>query len=210
VLNIFRIAIVFYVLHYCPCLFSQATPDTLRGVSHSASLAFLKRDGTCVEGPISKVDAQAVTIQPYQKPPISIQREDLLQVRQGDALVFSAVSSWDDVMAAHVVPHEGFVLKTRSGKVVKGVPSKVTQDSITLKQGLITTEYSKAEIIAVDYLRVKPRTDTWGYFAQESPELLFLFPETYYRLLGLEGRVPVRLFDASKPEAGALLQCSSR
>jgi hypothetical protein len=170
----------------------------------------MKRDGTCVEGPISKVDAQAVTIQPYKKSPISIQREDLLQVKQGNALVFSAVSFWGDVMAAHVVPHEAFVLKTRSGKVVTGVPSRVTQDSITLKQGLITTEYSKAEIIAVDYLRVKLETDTWGYFAQESPKLLFLFPETYYRLMGLEGRVPVRLFDASKPEAGAVLQCSSR
>jgi len=82
----------------------------------------MKRDGTCVEGPISKVDAQAVTIQPYKKSPISIQREDLLQVKQGNALVFSAVSFWGDVMAAHVVPHEAFVLKTRSGKVVKGVP----------------------------------------------------------------------------------------
>jgi hypothetical protein len=170
----------------------------------------MKRDRTCVQGQISKVDAKVVTIQTYKKPPISIQREDLLQVRQGDALVFSAVSSWSDVMVAHVIPHEAFVLKTRSGKVVKGVPSKVTQDSITLKQGLITIEYSKAEIIVVDYLRVKPADDTYDYFVKEGPELLFLFPETYYRLMGLEGRVPVRLFDASKPEAGAVLQCSSR
>ncbi len=114
-------------------------------------------------------------------------------------------------MAAHVVPHEAFVLKTRSGKVVKGVPSKVTQDGITLKQGLITAEYSKADIVTVDYLRVRPRTDGWDYVAQESPELLFLLPETYYRAMGLEGTVPVRLFDATKPEAGAtVLACSSR
>jgi hypothetical protein len=170
----------------------------------------MRRDGTCVEGPISKVDAKAVTIQPYKKPPISIQREDLLQVKQGDALVFSAVSSWSDVMAAHVVPHEAFVLRTRGGKMAKGMPSQVTHDSITLKEGLVTTEYSKAEIITIDYLRVKPGTDGWGYFAQESPELLFLFPETYFRLMGPEGTVPVRLFDASKPDVGAILQCSAR
>jgi len=107
-------------------------------------------------------------------------------------------------MAAHVVPHEAFVLKTRSGKVVKGTPLIVARESITLKHGLITTVYPRAEIVTVDYLRVKPETDTWDYFAQESPELLFIFPETYYRLMGLEGTIPVRLYDASVPEGGTL------
>lgn len=186
------------------CTSSQSAPGALKGVTHSASLTFVKRDGTRIEGPISKVDSMAITIQPYKQPPIKIQRVDLLQVRQGDALLFSAISSWDDVMAAHVVPHEAFVLKTRSGKVVKGTPLIVARESITLKHGLITTVYPRAEIVTVDYLRVKPETDTWDYFAQESPELLFIFPETYYRLMGLEGTIPVRLYDASVPEGGTL------
>jgi hypothetical protein len=75
---------------------------------------------------------------------------------------------------------------------------------------LVTSEYPKAEIVTVDYLRVRPETDTWDYFAQESPELLFLLPETYSRLMGLDGRVLVRLFDASMPETGAPLVCSTR
>jgi hypothetical protein len=34
----------------------------------------MKRDGTCIDGPISKVDSMAVTIQPYNEAPITIQR----------------------------------------------------------------------------------------------------------------------------------------
>jgi hypothetical protein len=206
-LNAFGIAAVLFLMQIDHYAFSQSPPDALRGVTHSATLTFVKRDGTCVYGPISKVDSSAITIQPYKKPPITIDRSDLLQVVQGDALLFSASSSWADVQAAHVVPHEAFVLKTRSGKVIKGKPLKVTADSIALKHGLITTEYSKAEIISVDYLRVRPESDGWDYFAQESPELLFVFPETYYRLMGLEGTVPVRLYDASIPESHAAPRC---
>jgi len=206
-LNAFGIAAVLILLQLDLCAFSQSTPDTLRGITHSATLAFVKRDGTCVYGPISKVDGSAITIQPYKKPPIAIERADLLQVVQGDALLFSAISSWADVQAAHVVPHEALVLKMRGGRVIKGKPLAVTADSITLKHGLTTTQYLKAEIISVDYLRVKPESDGWDYFAQESPELLFVFPETYYRLIGLEGTIPVRLYDASIPEDHAAPRC---
>lgn len=160
-----------------------------------------------MEAPISKADAHTVTIQPYKKPPITIQRDDLLQVRQGDALIFSAISSWSDVVEAHVVKHEAFVLKTRKGGVISGRPLQVTKDSITLRHGLSTTVYQKNEIATVDYLRVEPPTDSWGYFETESPELLFFLPETYLRLMGLEGTVRVRLFDASKPEENEHVQC---
>jgi hypothetical protein len=209
-LTCFGIAVFLLLLRPAPYVLSQPTPDALKGVTHSASLTFVKRDGTRVEGPISKIDATSITIQPYKQPPITIARFDLLQVRQGDGLLFSAISSWGDVEAAHVVPHEAFVLRMQSGKVVKGRPLKVTADTITLKHGLITTDYAKEEIKTVDYLRVKPGTDTWDYFAQESPELLFFFPETYYRLMGLEGRIPVRLYDASVPEGSTLPQHPGR
>jgi hypothetical protein len=200
----------FCFLLRCPLLFSQTASDTLWGVSHSASLTFTKRDLACVEGPISKADVHTVTIQPYKKPPIVIPREDLLQVSQGDALLFSAISSWNDVMATHVVKHEGFVIRTRSGNAVSGRPLLVTKDAITLRHGLTSTTYQKAEILSVDYLRVRPPTDSWGYFETESPELLFFLPETYYRLMGFEGTVRVRLFDASKPETTGPVQCLTR
>jgi hypothetical protein len=114
------------------------------------------------------------------------------------------------VEAAHVLQREAFVLKTRSGKVIKGRPLTISSGGITLKHALITTQYPKAEIITVDYLRSKPETDGFDYFAQEAPVLLFFYPEFYYRLIGLEGRIPVRLYDASMPEGIGTLQCLTR
>ena len=208
VLNISRILTILCVLQSCTFLLSQASRDTLNGVSHSASLTFLKRDGTCVSGPIAGVDEKAVTVHPYGKEPVKIQRTDLLQVSQGDALLFTAVSSWADVATAHVYPHEAFVLKLRSGKLIKGKPLAVKPDSITLKHGFVSTEYKKSEVQTIDYLRVKPESDGFDYFSQEAPGLLFFYPEFYYRLVGLEGRIPVRLYDASSPEAAAVPSCS--
>jgi hypothetical protein len=202
--------LLLFFLQCCGFAFPQSSPDALKGVTHSSSLTFVLRNGICLDGPISKIDAKAITILQNQKPPITVQREDLLQVNQGDALLFSARSSWADVAAAHVYPREAFVLKVRSGKIIKGRPVKVSADSLTLKHGLITTQYSKSEIVTVDYLRLKPETDGFDYFAQEAPALLFFYPETYYRLLGLEGRLSVRLYDASIPDGGAVLQCSRR
>lgn len=170
----------------------------------------MKRDGTCIYGPITGVDAKAVTVQPYGKEPIKIQRVDLLRVSQGDALLFTAVSSWADVAAAQVYPREAFVIKLRSGKLITGKPLAVKPDGITLKHGFVTTEYRKPDVQTVDYLRMKPESDGFDYFAQEAPGLLFFDPEFYYRLVGLEGRIPVRLYDASVPELTAVPTCSQQ
>jgi hypothetical protein len=35
---------------------------------------------------------------------------------------------------------------------------------------------------------------------QEAPYMALFYPEFYYRAAGLEGRVPVRLYDSSKPQ----------
>jgi hypothetical protein len=122
--------------------------------------------------------------------------------------LFSTVSSWADVEQTPVYPREALVLKFGSGKVVHGKPVKVSADGVTLKHGLLTTNYKKADVATVDYLRLKPESDGFDYFSQEAPGLLFFYPEFYYRLVGLEGRIPVRLYDATKPQATAPPKCS--
>lgn len=147
------------------------------------------------------------------QPPILIQRDDLLQVTQGDALLFTSSNSWLNVeqAAAHVYPREAFVLRLKSGKAVTGKPTKVSSGTITLKHGLITSDYNVAEIETVDYLRLKPESDQLDYLAQEAPVLLFFDPEFYYRSVGLEGRIPVRLYDDAKPKtAPPPSQCSKK
>ncbi len=203
----FERIVIAFVLIASSCVFAQSSSDALRGVSHSSSLTFMKRDRTCVYGPIAKVNAQAITVQQYNAKPITIQRADLLQVSQGDALLFTVLSSWSSVMKAHVLPHEAFILTMRNSKTVKGRPAKITSDSITLKHGLTTTTYMKNEVATVDYLCLKPESDNLDYFAQEAPFLLFFDPGFYYRLAGLEGRIPVRLYDSSRPESIAAPKC---
>lgn len=187
---------------------SQESSASLSHIPHSSTLTFIERDGTCIYGPIASADAIKVEVRPYGKPPVSIPRSDLLQISQGDALVFSAVSSWANVEQTPVYPREALVLKLGSGKVVQGKPAKVTADGITVKHGWITTNYKRADVVTVDYLRLKPGSDGFDYFSQEAPVLLFFSPEFYYRLIGLEGRIPVRLYDATKPQETGTPQCS--
>jgi hypothetical protein len=178
---------------------------------HSSSFTFMKKDGSCVDGPISRIDPKVVTIRQYQKPPVTIQRNDLLQISQGDALVYSARSSWADVEAVHLLAHESLMLKIRNGKVVKGRPFLVTPNGIVFKQAFWRKKlYDKDQIVTVDYLRMKPESDAFDYFAQEAPALLFFYPEFYDRLAGLEGRIPVHLYDALLPEDDAQLKCLGR
>lgn len=190
----------------------QQSTDSLPRVSRASNLMFMKRDGTCIDAAISKIDATDITVQPYGKPPITIQRTDLVQITQGDALLFTALNSWANVeqAAAHVYPREAFVLRLKKGKLIKGKPTKVTSDRISLKHGFTNSDYKKDDVATVDYLRLKPESDAFDYFSQEAPVVLFLDPEFYYRAMGLEGRIPVRLYDGTKPETDAAPTCSRR
>jgi hypothetical protein len=87
---------------------------------------------------------------------------------------------------------------------IKGRPLTVKPDSITLKYGYVTTEFKKSDVQTIDHLRMKPASDGFDYTLKEAPEFLFLYPEFYYRLARLEGRIPVRLYDASAPELPAV------
>ncbi len=179
---------------------SSAQAGDLGGLTHAASLIFAQRDGTCTRGQILLSNANSITVAPYKQNPITIQRGELLQVSQGNALIFSGRSSWRDVAHTHPYPREAFILTTKVGKRVKGTPVTVESDSIKLKHGLKTTTFAKPDIATVDYLRLKPATDSFNLALEEVPWALVFYPEFYGRLVGLEGMLPVRLYDASKPE----------
>ena len=202
-------AILFCVAGVAGTAIGQQNSDSLRQVSHSSSLVFMERDGTCIDGPVSKLSAKTITVQPNGKSMVTIKRADLLQISQGDALLFTATNTWSNIeqAAAHVYPREAFALKLKNGKLVTGKPIKVTPDTVSLKHGFVTSLYKENEIETVDYLRLKPESDSFDYFSRESPVLLFFDPEFYYRAVGLEGRLPVRLYDSAKPLTSAAPQC---
>jgi hypothetical protein len=175
----------------------------------STSMTFIKRDGSCIDGPIAKIAPKVVTVR-SQTGPVAIARRDLLQVSQNGSLVYSARSSWADVEAVHLRAPESFELRLHNGRLIKGRPLRVTPDGFVFKKILwLTTRYAKSQIVTVDYLRVKPDSEEFDYFTQTAPALLFFYPEFYDRLRGLEGRIPVRLYDAVRPEDDTALQCSA-
>jgi hypothetical protein len=174
----------------------------------SVNLTFMKKDGTCVDGAIARIQPKTVTVAQGQNPPVAIQRSDLLQVRQRDSLVFSARSSWADVEAVHLLPRESFSVKLHNGKIIKDRPLLITADGMVFKRFLwMKTRVAKAQIVTVDYLRMKPDSNAFDYFGQEAPGMLFFYPEFYDGLSGLEGRIPVRLYDAVRPQDDAPLKC---
>lgn len=199
------------ILCYCVVL-AQQQVGPLEHVSHASSLEFMLRDGTCVYGPFSKVTATEITVHPYGEPSMPIQKADLLQISQGNALLFTTFNSWDNVEleAKEIYPREAFLLRLKNGKLVRGKPTAADSDDISLKHGFVTTGYKRSEIGTVDYLRLKPETDGFDSFAQEAPVLLFFDPEFYYRAIGLEGRIPVRIYDAAKPITGTAPKCLTR
>jgi len=179
-------------------------------VTISASLTFMKKDGSCVAGPILKIEPSVVTVR-AQTGTVTIPRQDLLQVVQGDSLVFSARSSWGDVEQVHLRSRESFWVKLHNGKLITEIPLQVTADGLVYKRFLwLKKRYAKAQIVTVDYLRTKPDADVFDYFTQEAPALLFFYPEFYDRLGGLEGHVPVRLYDTLLHEDDSALKCSQR
>ena len=169
-MNVWVAALLLAVTH-SPKGYCQQSTDSLPHVSRASSLMFMERDGTCIDAAIIKIDATEITVQPYGKPPITIQRTNLVQISQGDALLFTALNSWVNVeeAAAHVYPREAFVLRLKKGKLIKGRPTKVTSDRISLKHGLTNSDYLKDDVATVDYLRLKPESDAFDYFSQEAP-----------------------------------------
>lgn len=202
-----RIAAVLLILHVAPFALAKSHrhPKT---VPHPASLIFIQKDGTCVEGTIARIEPKAIVVQTTQAPAVKIKRSDLLQASQDDSLFFSARSSWADTQAVRLWPNESLLVRTRKGLVIKGSPLFITPDSLIYKRFLwLKKKVAKDQIVTVDYLREKPVSDAIDYFAQEGPAMLFFYPDFYDRLKGLEGRIPVRLYDALLPENNAPLKC---
>lgn len=191
---------MFLLLAVSAAAFAQATTDPLDRVTHAASLTFIERNGSCLRGTVVKADASTVTVEPFRQPPVTLKRDDIIQVSQGNAYIYSARSSWADVANLKLYPREAVMLTTVAGQRTKGIAVKVTPDKISLHHGMRTKDFPKTEVATVDYLRLKPATDEFNLALEEAPWALIFYPEFYYRLAGGEGRLLVRIYDASKPE----------
>ena len=204
-----RMLALFTLLACGHLVFGRPSHHRAPVATRSTTLRLIRKSGDCLEGPLTAVTPKSVTIQPQGELPIVVARDTLRQASQNGSILFSARSSWADVEATHLLPRESFTVRLRSGKVLKETPYRVEDNGLVYKHLVwLKKVYPKSSIVTVDYLRVKPDAYGFDYFTQEAPALLFFYPEFYDQLKGLEGRVPVRLFDSNKPEDNSSLTCA--
>ncbi len=177
-------------------------------VRHDSTLTFVLRDKTCLFGTVDHADAKSITVAEAHAGKVTIESERILQVRQGDAVVLTARSSWSDVSDVHLYRHESLVIKLRNGKSIKTTSFAVAGETITSKSLSRKQVFQKAEIATVDYVRLKPESDGFDYLLQEAPLMLMFNGEFYSRLLGLQGKIVVRLYDSEKPEDDSPVTCA--
>lgn len=193
---------------------AQAVPaedgwNNLSRVSHSSSLTFIKRDASCESGTVLKADGTSVTIKRYQRPPVTIPKQELLQAGEGGPhnLVFSGRSSWSDAINAHPGHAESLLIVMKDGERYSGKPISTTDTTIVLNTLTQTKTLTKQDILTVDYVRQKPLTDDEEYLAQEAGFLLLFSPMSYVRAAGVSLKLDVHLYDASKPEDNSEVIC---
>ena len=186
---------------------SKPSANAPLSVRHDSTLGFVLRDKTCIYGTVEHADANSITLAEAQNKEVTIEAERVLQVRQDDAVVLSARSSWSDVADVHLYPHESLVIKLRNGKSIKSTSFAVAGETITSNNLSRKRVFQKAEIATVDYVRVKPESDGFDYLLQEAPLMLIFNGEFYSRLLGLQGKIVVRLYDSEKPEDDSPIMC---
>ena len=176
----------------------------LNEIGHDSTLKFALRNGSCVFGSIKQFDPANVTIAKLSNPPQVIPLSQIVQASQGDAIVFSTRSSWTDVVGTPVELGESMIVTLLSGQRVQARPKNMNRDSITFRRGSGTTQLKKADIASVDYVRLKPKSDTYLYQLREM-SLMAVFDPRFYSRVKLS---PIRLFDAQETEDNSQL-CSS-
>jgi hypothetical protein len=199
--------IVSFVLMAALAVTAQDTPDSaqwnsLKKLSTDASFAYrIEGWESCLYGKLRRVTSRSITIE-TDKEEVVISREDLQRVWDGSEandFIYTRYSSWEDVktLTASMNKNEFVRVTDKRGLKREGRASKISDSEITLqKDGKIFT-IPKADIAAVDYIRLKPVGDDANYEARHG---LFLRPETWSYAWGIPPKMAVRLYDSSVSE----------
>ncbi len=180
-----------------PKVRAQDSADTTQSLQHDRVFSYLLADGSCLFGELESADKSNLTIRQYNKPSIKIPKTDLVQMGQGHELFYSARSSWSDVETEKIYAREALILKLKNGKLVRGKPKTIASDTIELQQALTTKVFQKDQIQTVLAWKIKPPTASFEFVLEEEGFFTIFYPEFYKRIFGLEGHVPVRLYESS-------------
>jgi hypothetical protein len=188
--------------------------EILHQVRQNREYMLVDRDLHCYSGKIARVTAQSVAIQDGKKPPVTIERKDLLRLGEfltPASVIYSGRSSWADVQKLpHHPPHDAVDVRvvTHEGKEYSGKLIATSDTGLTVSAGHQKVDISKPVVSQVFYLRYKPMSPGTEYAYDESFVFQVFDPALWPYLLGAAPKIAVRLYDSSQPEENSPIVCS--
>jgi hypothetical protein len=188
--------------------------NNLRQITKTHTYSYADRKGDCGKARIDRVTDQSVTLKRPDRTKITIQRPDLLRVGQWGlwpvGTLFSGRSSWYDVK---LLPHDAkesnrrarMTIVTSDGKEHSGELLDADDTSLKLLKHGYEFLFVKVDISKVYVMEFRPISDQAEFASRELFVFIALDPEVWLSLI----RIPVLLFDASKPEENDAVECSA-
>jgi hypothetical protein len=179
----------------------------LKRITKKRSYAVMRTDSQCFVGDLVSVSDDAITLQVDPTHQKVIDRVQILRVADHEYasshdIVFSARSSWSDVMAAAPTGSEHLLIVTKQGERFRWRKPSVSGSSITRKSKTI----EKADIQSVAYVRFTPITASEQYFSKEDAS--FFAPRLWFNW-ELLPKIPISLYSSADNEDNSPLKCKS-
>jgi hypothetical protein len=195
--------------------------EHVKHLNRDRSFIFVDRQFGCNRGKIADVTDQAISVKRPDHTRFTIGRPDLLQItvsRPGvtgtldiRGVLFSGRSSWADVKALlpKLRPYrrEKVRVVTLNGKEQSGELFEVDDSHLAVLALAQRQQLPKSDVSKVYYITVKQLSDQAEYVFGEDPWLAIFDPEAWPIILGA-GRIPVLLYDSSKPEDDSAIACN--
>lgn len=202
------------------CVSSQAKVDDIawEHVKHfhrDRSFVFVDRRFVCNNGRIARVTDRAISLKRPDHTEVTIERKDLLRITVSElrvrGILYSGRSSWVDVASlfqeSSSYRREKVLVATLSGKTQSGQLVEADDSHLTILTGARRQPIAKSNVSKVYYITVRQLSDRAEYVFGEDPWLAIFDPEAWPLILGAN-RVPVLLYDSSKPENNEAIACS--
>jgi hypothetical protein len=182
--------------------------NNLRKITKFHAYAYADRKGNCGKARIDRVTDQSVTLKRPNKTKITIQRADLLRIGQWGlwpiGTLFSGRSSWYDVK---LLPHDArdsnrrarMRIVTSDGKEHGGELLDADDGRLKLLLHGRKLVFAKSDISKVYVMEFRPISEV----GQELLVFAALDPEVWISFV----RIPVPLYDVSKPEENMPIEC---
>jgi hypothetical protein len=202
-------------LLFAPNMHAQSEEDpwnNLHKITKKHTYAYADRKGGCGNGRITRVTDQSVTLKRPDNTQVTIRRAELLRIGQWGlwpiGTLFSGRSSWYDVK---LLPHDAkdsnrrarIRIVTSDGEEHSGELLGADDSSLKVSKHGKEFSFAKSDISRVSVLEFRPMSDATEEAVGEMLVFGIFVPQVWISLI----RIPVVLYDVSRPEENLPIEC---